>query len=182
MALRHLWIVWVALLSVSCRSGNRASPEWPPVLMSRCRRTQSRNIYSGSSVCRWKPSPTPHGRTAWTSTPGPCRWTLVGDDRWTGCSLRGLPLASRPLARLLEPMRDWREAMWWMAIRIAAVWRRSTVLWVLQPIVRSTHQLRALQNKKKLNFFLKIQKKFKLTKTRSRSVVHRWLLTSCCAR
>lgn len=130
MALRHLWIVSVALLSVSCRSGNRASPESPLVLTRRCRTTRNRSTCWGSSVYRWKPLPTLHDRMAWMSTLDQCRWTPAADGKWTNCSLRALQLACQPLERQLELVQGLREATWWMAFRIVVMKRLTMVLWV----------------------------------------------------
>ena len=146
MALRHLWIVSVALLNALCRFGNRASLGWPLGLMSRYRMTQTRSTCSSLSAYQWTLLPTLHDRMAWKLMPSRCLWTLVADDKWISYSLQVLPLAFRLLERRLVPVLDWREAMWWMVNQIVVAMQQLTELLALLLVVRSVHQHQALQN------------------------------------
>lgn len=145
MALRHLWIVSVALLSASCRSENRASLEWRLELNFRYRTTRSRSTLKDSSACQWRLWPTPRVRTAWKSMPNPCLWTLAADDRWTDYSLQVLPPVFQLLAQQLEPTLGWREAKWWMVNRTVVRMMLTMESMELLPVVKSVHQLLALQ-------------------------------------
>lgn len=146
MALRHLWIAWVALWVAWCRFGSRASLGWRPERTSRCRTTRSRSTWTSWSACRWTPWPTSHVRTAWRSTRDPCRWIPAADGRWTGCSLPVPRPASRPLGPRLVPEPGWREATWWTAIRTAGESWLQSVFVARRPAVRSVRQRRALES------------------------------------
>lgn len=183
MALRHLWIVWVALWVAWCRFGIRASLGWPPVQTSHCRTRRIRSTWTSWSACRWTPWPTSHARMAWRSKRDPCRWIPAADGRWTGCSPRALRPAFRLLEPRLVPEPGWREATWWTAIHIAGESMLQSVFAAWRPAVRSVRQRHALQsnNPQILNKKIVSTGRQNLTETGGVAVVQRWLLTSWCA-